>query len=1017
MFPLLRAALVIALSFSVFGTAVGAAQESLGKPVVDVVVEGEAATLITPGELHVPSRALLSRQLVRELIQRLIATGRWTDIQVSTVDVSGGVRLSVALVARALLARVDIRGVSALDVSEVNREIDLAAGAQLSAELIEQTRTRLALAYARRGYRAAQAKLIVRETDDPTRKVLLIEVDEGEPTRIGRIVVRGEHPLDRSALYRALPFSVGDVLDETLVADGVRRAEKRLRRAGYLEATLSEANLRVDGPRAEVAFAAQIGPLYRVEVAGQEPMARGEVLQAMALGEEPLTTSSQVSAVVDRVTDLYRRKGFVDAKVELQKVAERRAGRAVLRVRVTPGQQLDVVAIGFPGARHFEPGFLEAQVISYLDEELPGAGLLSPVDSDVADDAVLGPGDNERATPVPPHSAPARTFYAPTYDSAVEHIQQLYQAEGFLSAKVGPVQLQRASNRHAAVAVPITEGPRTMLHEVTLTGNEALGAQELVTESSLRRSMPFSYLALEDARSRLLQLYRERGYLYAKVEPTVRFSQDRTRAEVTIQIVERYQVHVDGIVIKGASRTDESLIRDLVAFQPGDIYRPSIAQESEERLLALGVFSGVTIAPEDADLPARSKRVEVSVTQRPSQVIDLKAGISTGQGVRGGLEYGYRDLFGQAVSLTLRAEIAYQLLFFQQSVADNYNALILQDRLERSATLSLVVPQLMGPLPVRTSFELFHVRDNQRSFGFDKNGFGIGLTYQPVRRVTLSFNADLENNNIDLFRAGTIEERIMELMDSTDPQDQAELRILQLMSGLDGNAILVAGRWSVNYEHRDNPLNPTRGYMASLSSEVATTLQTEEARKKSRYLKLSATISGYVPLGSRVVLALQGRVGYIVHLLPQCVSISEESARQCSQTYPNRAYFMGGVDTMRGYSQDAVVPQDQVAQTLASKQTSPNAIVQSGDAFVLYRSELRFPLAGDLHGAIFADVGNLWRNARLIDPFQIRTSVGAGLRLGTPVGPLAFDYGIVVGARRELYEPIYGTVHFSMGLF
>ncbi len=1002
----------------------GADPGLLGRPIVGVTIDGEAETVLDARELQVPEGATLSRQLVRELIQRLIASGRWTDVQVSTEAQGEGVRLVVMLTARAVVTRIDLRGADAVDAAELQRQIELQPGAQVSGEAVDRVRAQILQAYAERGYHHAAVEIALRDTDDPTRKVLLIEVEEGTPTRVARILVKGDHPLDRAALYRALGVSVGDVLDQNHIVERARRAALRLRRQGYLETTLSQPTLSIEGARADVQIETHIGPLYRVEIVGQQPLSRGQVMTALALGEESLRSPSQIAVLQDRVVDLFLRQGFVDARVKIRKRLEQRPGHAVLEVRIDPGAQLDVVAIGFPGARHFEAAFLESQVVSYLEEEYQGGSMFTPVDSDVADDAVLGPGPNDRSTPIPPSADAARTFYEPTYEKAIKHIEQLYQVAGFLSVRVGPARLERTANDHAVVAVPITEGPRTMLHAVRLLGNQALGAQELVEDSRLRRAMPFSYLALEEARARMLQLYKERGYLYAKVEASVRFSPDHTRAEVTIEIVERYQVQVGEVVIVGATRTDTDLIRDLVGFRPGDVYRPSVAQESEEQLLALGVFSGVTITPEDADLPARSKRIEVTVTQRPSQIIDLKAGISTGQGARGGLEYGYRDLFGQAIGLTLRLELAYQFFFVQQEIARRYEKLVLQDRLERNVTLSLVIPQLLRGTGVRTSVELFHVRDNQRDFGLDKNGVGLGFNYRPARRLTLTLNGDVENNNIDLFiDAASKEELIATLLMSGDPADRAQALRLQLTRVPDGNSYLVAGRMSASYDHRDSPFSPTRGYYGSISTELARTLKTEDARINSQFLKVVLTGSGYVAVTRNVVLALQARVGYIIHLLERC---GPNPTQECSRTYPNRAFFMGGIDTMRGYFQDAMVPQDQIATILAARAepgsggdpvVDANAFVRSGDAFVLYRAELRFPLIGDLHGAAFTDVGNLWADPSLINPFHVRASVGTGLRLVTPVGPLAFDYGIVVGAREALGEPRYGTVHFAMGLF
>jgi outer membrane protein assembly factor BamA len=45
---------------------------------------------------------------------------------------------------------------------------------------------------------------------------------------------------------------------------------------------------------------------------------------------------------------------------------------------------------------------------------------------------------------------------------------------------------------------------------------------------------------------------------------------------------------------------------------------------------------------------------------------------------------------------------------------------------------------------------------------------------------------------------------------------------------------------------------------------------------------------------------------------------------------------------------------------------------------------------------------------------KLRYTAGAGLRLATPIGPVALDYGVKL-VRRE-WEDV-GALHFSIGLF
>ena len=60
--------------------------------------------------------------------------------------------------------------------------------------------------------------------------------------------------------------------------------------------------------------------------------------------------------------------------------------------------------------------------------------------------------------------------------------------------------------------------------------------------------------------------------------------------------------------------------------------------------------------------------------------------------------------------------------------------------------------------------------------------------------------------------------------------------------------------------------------------------------------------------------------------------------------------------------------------------------------------------------------GNLWQNATY--PFEhgitVRAAAGSGIRIQTPVGPLALDYGF--NLTKKSYEDI-GALNFAIGLF
>ena len=998
---LLLAAIVLAPSL----THADIPLELRGQRVVDVEVAGVTAGLTPDREVGIPLGVPLTRQLVRSATLRLSRSGRWADVQIDAVAVPGGVKLVAHLTPQVVLQRVEVQGNEVIDGDELLRAMEVSSGTELRDEsLVRMSRAAEDL-YAQRGYLASRAQMILRDTDDPARKVLVVQITEGRPTRVAQLVFEGPAPAPESGAYDELEIEVGDVIDAPRIEQLVEQAELAMRRRGWLEADLGPPRTTPVGTRrVALVVPSAPGPRYEVVIRGHRPLERTDVEDALELGEERLVAPT-LDAIRERVADVYQRHGFLSARVWVTR-AVTEEDRAELRIDVVPGPQLEVVEIRFPGARHFEQGLLRDQVYAYLEEDLPGSSFLYPVDTETADVLVGGDPRFRREVPRPLVVEPRKTYYEPTYAEAVEHVRELYQAEGFLGARVGPAAMRRldhppGESARAVVDIPVVEGPRTTLHRVQLEGNEVLGARAILTAAGLEGGQPFSYLSLEQSRLAVLELYRDRGYLYARVDPSVRFSADRTRAEVTFQIVERFPVHVGEIVVRGALRTSESLIRDRITLSQGGVYRPALARESQERLLELGIFSGVNVAPQDADLPARVKPVVVTVTERPGQFLDFSAGVSTGEGGRAGFEYGYRNLFGYAVTLSLRVQLAFQFIFVEETLERRFEQLPLEDRLERSVTAGVTVPHLALLPYVRWNLDFVHLRDNERDFGLDKNGVVLSATWRPSRRFALTVAENLENNNVDLLV--DVENLNEYLRNNDDPRLERLLRVPE------GESTLLATQVSASLDFRDSPFTPTRGWFAGMRAEWARTLETESQLEldrpfESHFLKVGITTSGYIPLAQDLVWATQLRFGRILHLDPE------------SRTYPNRSFYLGGVDTMRGFFQDALIPQDLADEIASDPELSPNDVVRGGDTFVLVRTELRFPIAGVFHGGVFADIGNLWADAAKIEPLDLRPTGGVGLRIATPVGPLALDVGFNPFLREALNEPFW-TVHFAIGLF
>jgi len=424
--------------------------------------------------------------------------------------------------------------------------------------------------------------------------------------------------------------------------------------------------------------------------------------------------------------------------------------------------------------------------------------------------------------------------------------------------------------------------------------------------------------------------------------------------------------------------------------------------------MGLGVFSSVTITPNDADLPERIKPVTVTVRERLPQYFDLTAGLSTGQGVRATGEYGYRNIGGYALGLTLRAQVGFQFFFQDEELRQNITPLGPDDRLERRINLTLTLPKIPGIDNLRMTLDLVHLRDNERAFGLDKIfDLILSINWRPHRALSFTLSGELEHNGVQLFGDRTSIEQILNPPEGQPPPDPRIVRLLRVPLG---DSVVASARLSGSIDQRDNPFVPTEGWYTSGTLEWVRTLEIIDSGVDdpifSHFLKLGMTLNGYVPIGD-VVIAGQVRAGGIIHLEPG------------SRTYPNRQYFLGGVDSLRGLNQDQLQPQD-VADLQLADPTLRTGIIQGSDFFYLVRAEVRFPIPimAGLQGAVFADLGNHWADPAsiVLDERFVRPTAGLGLRIATPVGPLALDYGFNLLRREELAEP-FGALHFSIGVF
>jgi len=190
----------------------------------------------------------------------------------------------------------------------------------------------------------------------------------------------------------------------------------------------------------------------------------------------------------------------------------------------------------------------------------------------------------------------------------------------------------------------------------------------------------------------------------------------------------------------------------------------------------------------------------------------------------------------------------------------------------------------------------------------------------------------------------------------------------------------------VIWDLRDNIFNPRHGALFGVIFKEAL----RELGSEVDFSKMTLQASWFLPVGSSV-LALSARAGV------------GWPFRNTAEIPLHERFYVGGSTTVRGFTQDAIGP--------SAKDANGNLIPQGGQSMAIFNIELRINPGEGFGFVLFTDAGNAWSGQEL-NLSDMRASYGAGIRYGTPIGPLRIDYGQKI---HKLPGESPGEVHFNIG--
>jgi outer membrane protein insertion porin family len=947
-----------------------AAETYSGRPVtaVRVLIDGAPTTdaaLIDLLETR-PGQNL-SMGAVRESITHLYSLARFQDVQVEAIEGSNGaLELRYNLVAIRAVDKVEFRGSLGLPEGVLRSTVTERFGRTPQPGRAQEVTRELDRLYQDWGYFHASLRPGSAELHNPERTVLTFDIDAGPQARIGEIATIGNPRAPRAELLARLEVAPGQPYQRDRLNTRLADYTKRLKGRGYLQAVSSHAaRVSEDGRIADITIDVQSGPTVTVTFEGDQlpPDKRDDLVpfeRETSVDEDLLEDSGQ------RIRDYLYQQGYWKADVSVRQQQGDDALTIIFTVRKGPVYRVAAEGVQVTG----NTGISLDEIKSLL---------------------VLKPGD---------------LYVASHLDATVGALVRVYRTRGFRWADVKSSETEAGADGGNALIRPtitIVEGPRAVLGEVTVTGAKALSESEIRRVMQLQSGQPYYEPSITAARDAVQLEYLNLGYSTVQVALAPELSEDRTRVDLAIKIVEGAQTLVDHVIIVGNRRTSEDVIRREVLLRPGAPLGLKDLLESRRRLSALGLFRRIDVRQLEHGQASR-RDVLVTVEEGPATAIGYGGGLEASSVLRAGLDgggaeerlefaprgffdIGRRNLGGKNRSINLFTRVAVR----PRDVPDEPTL----DGRGFGLSEYRVVGTYREPAAILWNADLLLTAAAERgvrsSFNFVRQGVSAELTRRVSRAIRVSGRYSFGTTR-------TFDERL---------SDEEQAQIDRLFP----HVRLSAFSGAVSRDTRNDVVEPTGGTLLSGEASVAVRFLGGEVGFVKSYFQ--GSWFKRLPGQRGIVFATRATVG-LADGLPRETQPTDDDGHPIEghpiviEDLPaSERFFAGGDTTIRGFALDTVGTPETI---------SPRGFPRGGNGLLILNAELRIPVWKDFGAALFSDGGNVFARVTDFDPSELRGSVGFGVRYRSPIGPIRVDLGFKMDRRLIAGELENRTaLHFSIG--
>jgi len=517
------------------------------------------------------------------------------------------------------------------------------------------------------------------------------------------------------------------------------------------------------------------------------------------------------------------------------------------------------------------------------------------------------------------------------YEEDKKKIPEFYKNNGFRDAVViGDSIYYDERKKDMFIVVKVNEGTQYYCRNVEFEGNKILQSEFLKSIMDISKGDVYNYEKIQKGIEEIQGILSDRGYLLANINYPEK-PVGQDSVDITVYIQEGNPVSVNMINIQGNTKTKEKVIRRELKIKPGERFSREKIMRSLRDVYQLNFFGNVE--PEIGRQIVDDK-VDVTflVEEKSTDTANMSAGYSERDGMIGSLGLSMNNLFGNGQQLSIDWQFG---------------------KIYRALQLGFTEPYLFDTRTL-AGFSIFDLKRGGRYYGYDQESRGI--TLRLGRKLTWPDNFFIGNWYFEYSKNRYY--NIQSLYYYIGRANTTKVSVTQVISrdSRRFNPEFYEGGMSVSYATQYSG-----GFLGGSEHFIKNTLKTEN----------------YYKLIWKFVLFQGTEFGWI------------KSLTDDEYVSPQDAFYMGGSalalgTSLRGYEERSVGP------------TTKDGYPVGAKTMAKFSNEVRFQFSSSptIYGLLFAEAGNAWVNANYVDPFDLRKSVGVGIRMFLPmVGMLGIDFG------------------------